>query len=91
MPREPLIRYRIDDGRWFSAAEEQARDRVAVIERNLARRTGTEVGDRVTLSTAGGAAQFRIVGIATNQQEDGTVLFVPLTTLRSVLGTSPPG
>jgi lipoprotein-releasing system permease protein len=39
----------------------------------------------VTLATAGGAARFRIVGIADNQQEDGTVLFVPLTTLRSVL------
>ena len=85
VPREPLIRLDTTDGRWFTAAEEQARDRVAVIERNLARRTGTEVGDRVTLSTAAGAARFRIVGIANNRQEDGTVLFVPLTTLRSLL------
>jgi ABC-type lipoprotein release transport system permease subunit len=30
--------------------------------------------------------QLRIVGVAKNQQEDGTVLFVPLTTVRSVLG-----
>ena len=85
VPREPLIRLDTTDGRWFTAAEEQARDRVAVMERNLAERTGTEVGDRVTLATAGGAAEFRIVGIADNRQEDGTVLFVPLTTLRSVL------
>ncbi len=83
--REPLIRLNTTDGRWFTAAEEQARDRVVVIERNLAERTGTQVGDRVTLETAGGAARFRIVGIADNLQEDGTVLFVPLTTLRSVL------
>jgi ABC-type lipoprotein release transport system permease subunit len=83
--REPLVRLDVTDGRWFSAAEEQARDPVVVIERNLAERTGTVVGDRVTLSTASGAAAFRIVGIADNQQEDGTVLFVPLTTLRSVL------
>jgi putative ABC transport system permease protein len=82
---DPLIRLDVTDGRWFSPGEEQARDRVAVIERNLAERTGTEVGDRVTLATAGGAARFRVVGIASNQQEDGTVLFVPLTTLRSVL------
>ena len=39
----------------------------------------------MTLATAAGAARFRIVGIADNQQEDGTVLFVPLTTLRSLL------
>jgi putative ABC transport system permease protein len=86
VPREPLMRLELRDGRWFSAAEEQARDRVAVIERNLAERTGTTVGERVVLETAGGAAQFRIVGIADNQQEDGTVLFVPLTTLRTLLG-----
>ena len=86
VPREPLFRYRLSDGRWFTAAEEQGRERVAVIERNLALTTGTEVGDRITLSTAGGAAPLRIVGIAKNQQENGTVLFVPLTTVRSVLG-----
>ena len=85
VPREPLIRLDTTDGRWFTAAEEQARDRVAVIERNVAERIGTEVGDRVMLSTAAGAASFRIVGIANNRQEDGTVLFVPLMTLRSLL------
>jgi putative ABC transport system permease protein len=83
--REPLIRLNVTDGHWFTGAEAHARNRVAVIERNLAERTGTEVGDRATLKTAGGAASVRIVGIADNRQEDGTVLFVPLTTLRSVL------
>jgi putative ABC transport system permease protein len=86
VPHEPLFRYRLSDGRWFTAAEEQGRERVAVIERNLALTIGTEVGDQITLSTAGGAAPLRIVGIAKNQQENGTVLFVPLTTVRSVLG-----
>ena len=86
VPHEPLLRYRLNDGRWFSAAEEQTREPVAVIERNLARAASVEVGDRVTLATAAGPTQLRIVGIAANQQEDGTVLFVPLTTLRAVLG-----
>lgn len=85
VPREPLFRYRLSDGRWFSAAEERAEEHVAVIERNLAQFAGVAVGDRVTLTTAAGPAQFRIIGMATNQQEDGTVLYVPLTTLRSVL------
>ena len=61
------------------------RRRVAVIERNLAQFAGVDFGDRVTLTTAAGPAQFRIIGMVTNQQEDGTVLYVPLTTLRSVL------
>jgi putative ABC transport system permease protein len=85
VPREPLLALDVTDGRWFSAREEQARERVLVIERNLAERTGTTVGERVTLETAGGAAAFRVVGIADNRQEDGTVLFVPLTTLRTIL------
>ena len=58
---------------------------MAVIERNLAQFAGVDFGDRVTLTTAAGPAQFRIIGMVTNQQEDGTVLYVPLTTLRSVL------
>ncbi len=85
VPREPLFRYRLSEGRWFSAAEESAQERVAVIERNLAQFTGVDVGDRITLTTVAGPTQFLVVGTATNQQEDGTVLYVPLTTLRSVL------
>jgi putative ABC transport system permease protein len=85
VPREPLFRYQLSEGRWFSAAEERAQERVAVIERNLAQFTGVDIGDRVTLTTVAGPARFRIIGLATNQQEDGTVLYVPVTTLRSVL------
>ena len=85
MPREPLLDYRLTEGRWFTAGEEQARERVGILERNIADRVGVDVGERITLATADGRASFRVVGIAENQQEDGTVLYVPLTTLRSVL------
>ncbi|HET8949996.1 MAG TPA: ABC transporter permease, partial [Solirubrobacteraceae bacterium] len=83
--QRPLFRHRVSGGRWFTAAEERARARVLVIERNLARVTGTQVGDRVTLATGGGAARFRVIGVADNQQEEGTALFVPLTTVRKLL------
>jgi putative ABC transport system permease protein len=83
--QRPLFRHRVSDGRWFTAAEERARERVLVIERNLARITGARVGSRVSVSSAAGPATFRIVGIADNQQEDGTALFVPLTTVRALL------
>jgi putative ABC transport system permease protein len=79
--RVPLLRYRLSEGRWLQAGD----DRVAVIERNLAQLVGIGVGDRVTLATAGGDARFRIVGVATNQQEDGTALYVPLPTVRRLL------
>ena len=84
--RDPLFRYRLADGRWFSADEEQAGERVAVIERNIAQVVGVEVGGRVRLETAAGDADVRIVGIAKNQQENGTALYVPLTTTRALLG-----
>jgi putative ABC transport system permease protein len=84
--QRPLLRYRLTEGRWFGVAEEQGRERVAVIERNIAQIVGVEVGDRITLATAVGPAGFRVVGIARNQQEDGTALYVPLTTARSLLG-----
>ena len=82
----PLFRYRLADGRWFSAREALNRKPVAVIERNIAEIAGVGLGDRVTLTTAAGPVQLQIVGIAQNQQEDGTALFVPLTTARSLLG-----
>jgi putative ABC transport system permease protein len=85
VPQEPLFRYRLSDGRWFSKEEEQRRGQVAVIERNLAQNAGAEVGERITLATAAGAAPFRVIGVARNQQENGTVLFVPLTTMRTLL------
>ena len=84
--QDPLFRHRITDGRWFDAREAEAGERVAVIERNIAQLKGVEVGESVRLATAGGVAEFRIVGIAKNQQEDGTALFVPLTTARALLG-----
>jgi putative ABC transport system permease protein len=82
---EPLIRYQMTEGRWFSEREEEAREQVAVIERNIAEIVGVEVGDRITLDSASGVIAVRIVGIARNQQEDGAVLFVPLTTTRKLL------
>ena len=82
----PLLRYRVAGGRWFTAAEERTHARVAVIERNLAQLASVRIGDRITLATAVGPVRLRVIGSAKNQQEDGTALYVPLTTVRSILG-----
>ena len=82
---DPLFRYRIADGRWFDAAEAEGAARVAVVERNLAQVEGIEVGDTVSLATAAGDVDLEVVGVASNQQEDGTAIFVPLSTARSLL------
>ena len=53
--------------------------------RNIAELADVSVGDRVSISTAAGPVELRIVGLAKNQQEDGTVLYVPLATARQLL------
>ena len=53
--------------------------------RRSPRRAGVSVGDRVRLDTATGPASFRVIGLTQNVQENGTVVFVPLATLKQVL------
>ena len=74
--RWPLVRRR-GTGRPSTSRGDRAQHRPVV---------GVGVGDQVTLDTAAGDAEFRIVGIANNQQENGTALYVPLTTARELLG-----
>jgi putative ABC transport system permease protein len=84
-----MFRYHLLDGRWYTPAEEQAKARVAVVERSIARSAGTHVGARISVKTAAGPISFRVVGIASNLQENGTVVFVPLATMHAVLHGTP--
>jgi putative ABC transport system permease protein len=85
-----MFHYRIASGRWFTPAEEQTRAPVAVIEQDIAQVTGTRLGDTITVQTESGPASFRVIGISPQQQENGTALFVPLTTMHAVLTGMPP-
>ena len=80
-----MFHYRLAAGRWYTPAEEQTRAHVAVIEQDIAQATGTRLGDSITVQTATGAASFRVIGISPQQQENGTALFVPLTTMNAIL------
>jgi putative ABC transport system permease protein len=85
MAPRTMLRYHVAAGRWFTPAEGTAR--VAVVERGLAGAAGIHVGERVPVRTGTGTFAFRVVGIASNQQESGTVVFVPLATARALLGS----
>lgn len=80
-----MFHHRLAAGRWYTPAEEQARAHVAVVERDIARVTGTRLGDLIRVRLASGAADFRVIGISTNQQESGTALFAPLATVHALL------
>ena len=84
-----MFHYRLAAGRWYTPAEEQTRAHVAVIESDIADATGTRLGDSISVQTASGPASFRVIGISTNQQENGTALFVPLTTMHAILTSMP--
>jgi putative ABC transport system permease protein len=84
-----MFHYRIAEGRWYTAAEEQARARVMVVERDISRVTGAHLGDTIRIQSADGPVSFRVIGISTNQQENGTALFVPLTTMHALLTGMP--
>src|SRR5581483_3943700 len=86
-----IFRHRVVDGRWYTPAEERLHARVTVVERNLARAENVRVGDRVEVETGSGPLALRVIGIAANQQENGTVLFVPRETMKAVLGATPAG
>ena len=84
-----MFRHRVSEGRWYTPAEDRSGAAVAVIERNLARAVGARVGDTLPVTTARGRLPLRVIGMADNQQEEGTVLFVPLTTARTAAGLGP--
>jgi putative ABC transport system permease protein len=87
--RDTMFHYHLAAGRWFTAAEERHTARVAVIERDLVRTTGTRLGETIRIRIAPGPVDFRVVGISTNQQENGAALFVPLTTMHALFPGMP--
>ena len=89
MQQATMFRYRIVAGRWFTPAEEQTRAHVAIVESDIAQATGTRLGDSITMQTASGPASFRVIGISPQQQENGTALFVPLTTMHAIMTSRP--
>jgi putative ABC transport system permease protein len=89
MQQATMFHYQIAAGRWFTPAEEQTRAHVAVIESDIAQAAGTRLGDSITVQTAAGPASFRVIGISPQQQENGTALFVPLTTMHAILTGRP--
>ena len=87
LPDRPMYSFHPVSGRLLTAADQRTQARVVVVEQNIARATNTHLGQRVKLSTAAGPVRFTIVGIVSDQQDNGMDMFVPLTTLQSVLHT----
>jgi putative ABC transport system permease protein len=84
----PLFKQPIVNGRWYTSAEAASGAHVTVIAKNLARTTGTGVGDTVKLQLASGLQTFRVVGETSSQWNNGLNFYAPLKTLKTALGTT---
>jgi ABC-type lipoprotein release transport system permease subunit len=87
IPDRPMYSFHLLSGRLLTPADTRTQARVVVVEQSIARASNTHVGQRVAVRTAAGDAPFTVVGIVSDQQNNGTVLYVPLTTMQSVLHT----
>ena len=86
-----MFHHHIVAGRWYTAAEEARRAHVAVVQRDIARTTGTRLGQMIHVQMPSGDFNFRVIGIASNQQENGTALYVPLATMHTLMPVVPLG
>ena len=87
LPDRPMYSFHLVSGRLLTPADTRTRAHVIVVEQSIAHASNTHLGQRVTVSTGTGPATFTVVGIVSDQQENGTVLYTPLTTMQSVLDT----
>jgi putative ABC transport system permease protein len=85
-PDSTLYEPDIVAGRWLRPGDEHARRSVVVIGRALANTTGTEVGDTLRVGTARGGAPLQVIGIDAGLGNNGTTLYLPLTSFQRLLG-----
>lgn len=74
-----------DEGRWFTAAEESSYSRVAVFGSVIAKQNDVSVGDFVEVVIATGPVTVEVVGLDTNQMNNGGMIFFPLESFQDML------
>ncbi len=87
LPDQPMYSFHLLSGRLLTPADARSAAPGVVMEQDIARATNTHVGQRVIVRTAAGDVPFTVVGIVSDQQQNGTVLFTALATMQSVLHT----
>ena len=87
LPAQPMMDTHMRAGRWYSAAEVNEHAPVAVLGPTIAKQTGKQIGDRIVLRTGNGPVTLRVIGLSGNQANNGGVVYTPVTTLQSALGS----
>jgi putative ABC transport system permease protein len=85
-PDTPMFDPDLDAGRWLQNGDDGRR--VAVVGRALAATSSLNVGDTLTVGTARGTADLEVVGIDGRLMNNGTTIFLPLSTFQDLLARS---
>ena len=85
-PDTPLFTPDLDAGRWLQPGDEG--QRVAVLGRALASTSQVGPGDTLTVGTARGTVDLEVVGVDGRLMNDGTTIYLPLTTFQDLLARS---
>jgi putative ABC transport system permease protein len=83
---DTLYREQVRRGRWLSSRDAQDAAHVVVVGDALARVHHLHIGGYVEMQTAAGPQQFQVVGIDDALNNNGRIAYLPLTTMRAVLG-----
>ena len=77
---------RITEGRWFSERECSDTEQVMILTTTLSKLKGIPVGGMARIETPAGERQFRVVGLTDTIVQMGRVVYVPMSTMQSILG-----
>jgi len=75
----------LEKGRWFTKDDEKNRSLVIVLASTIAKITGADVGDLITVETSTGAHELKVIGIDSSWFFMGMAVYLPLGTMQTML------
>ncbi len=75
----------LEKGRWFDGTEYGAKDRVAVLGKQLATLMGIGLGEELEIRTATGTETLKVIGIDSDFYYAGRIIYLPMSTVQDML------
>jgi putative ABC transport system permease protein len=81
-----LYRYQLSAGSWFPRGDAPTLVPDVVLGPAIAQKIHASIGERLVLQTAGGPITAKVIGIDTGQWDNGSVMYLNLSTLQHLTG-----
>ncbi|MGA1866102.1 MAG: FtsX-like permease family protein, partial [Thermoplasmatota archaeon] len=72
-------------GHWYTEEQQDAGERVIVVGKAIARAEDISLGNYVTINTATGPVDFKVIGINSGQMMNGMIGYVPIPVVQGIL------